>query len=212
MFNKITFIVTFLGMCSINGFAARPFAVDDAGIVSYNRFEIEIGLNHWKDCMDGGVEIKHGITNRMDIGAGFGYVAVPKSESHISPMGVGFKYEVIPDLLSASFGAAFNDPAWAVNFILSQPFNEHFTFHTNLGMEVESFSTSGLLTYGILSTFQITKITVGVEVLGSHKKINAWQVGAQLAITDWLAFDVGISGNFRKNIEMTATSGLWFGF
>lgn len=212
MFKKFAFITTFLGMYSINVFAARPFAVDDAGIVPNNGFEIEIGLNHWKDCMDGGVEIKHGITNRMDIGAGFGYVAVPKTESQISPMGVGFKYGLIPDLLSASFGAVFNDPAWAVNLILSKPLNEHFTIHTNLGMEAVSFSTSGLLTYGILSTIQIGKVTAGVEVLGNHKEINAWQVGAQLAITDWLALDAGINGNFSKHFEMSATTGLWFGF
>lgn len=205
-------IIIVLQIFTISVFGARPFAVDDAGLVADNQNEVESGIMYNNEYLEGIFEIKHGITEHLDLGANVGIVKTTNLPLQYYPLCISLKYGLIPSLLSFSLGATFNDPVWNANLILSKSLNSYFSFHTNIGMEVETFSSSGFLTYGILFTFNIDKIVVGGEMVGTNKEIDGWLLGLQWMIRDWVALDVGVSGTFNKNIDIRGINGLWFSF
>jgi hypothetical protein len=63
-----------LAMCQ-SALAARPFETDDAGTVAPGTFESEFGSESWKDDAAFGIGLKHGLTERMDLGVSMGYAA-----------------------------------------------------------------------------------------------------------------------------------------
>lgn len=191
--------------------AARPFAVDDAGTVEKEGFEVEVASNYWGDAFDGGIGLKHGLTDRMDIGIGFGYTALPEIDAQHSPLEIGLKYAIVPDLLSASLSGSFGDPGYAVNLIASKPFGIA-SLHLNLGLETQSSVDERAVTYGLNTSFETGRITSGFEIAGADDSVNWWQVGAQVSVLEWLAVDIGLGGDFEKEMSMTATSGVWMEF
>ncbi len=201
-------IIGFLAF-QVNG--ARPFTVDDAGTVEKNGFELEVASNYWKDAFDGGIGLKHGITDRMDIGIGFGYTSLPEIDEQHTPLQMGFKYAIIPDLLSASLSASFGEPSYAVNLIASKSIGI-VSFNGNVGMETQGETKGRAVTYGLAAVFQTGPVVSGLELRGIDDSIQWWQIGAQLSIREWLAIDMGLGGDFEDEMSLTVTSGVWVGF
>ncbi|MFP4164189.1 MAG: hypothetical protein ACLFQB_11515 [Chitinispirillaceae bacterium] len=191
--------------------AARPFTVDDAGTVSKEGFEVEVASNYWGDAFDGGIGLKHGLTDRMDFGIGFGYTALPETDAQHSPLEIGMKYALVPDMLAASLGASLGDPGYAVNLVASRPLGAA-SLHLNLGLETMSSVDQRAVTYGIAASFETGRVTSGFEIAGADDSIDWWQIGAQVSVLEWLAVDGGLGGDFKKDISMTATSGIWMEF
>ncbi|HON11113.1 MAG: hypothetical protein GX089_14030 [Fibrobacter sp.] len=211
MNKMVLLMLIFSGIPGTGVFAARPFTIDDAGTVEKEGFEVEVASNYWKNSADAGIGLKHGLTDRMDIGAGFGYTALPEKEAQFSALEVGLKYAIVPDLLSTSVSASFDSPVYTINLILSKPVGVA-AFHGNAGIEAESVSKSVNLVYGVAAAFNMGRITSGVEVGGINKELNWWQLGAQIDLLDWLAVDFGLGGDFQKEVGYAATTGFWFGF
>jgi hypothetical protein len=200
-----------LVLAVITIFAYRPFVTDDAATVINGTFEFETGADYWSNNAEFGFGLKHGITARMDIGVSLGHVTLPENERCFHGAEIGLKYALVPEMLAVSVAGCFGDPAYGANLVFSKSIT-FFSIHTNLGYSAIATTNDAEMTYGFASDAVIKKFSVGGEICGTHKELNWWQVGTIFTFTDWLVLDLGVGGNFEKNIAMNATTGLWFAF
>ena len=192
-------------------FAARPFLTDDAGTVEAGKFELETACDSWKARADANMCFKHGLTERMDLGVGIGYVPLPNEERGFTGADLGLKFVLVPDLLAASFGAGFASQAYSINGILSKSFGP-ISCDVSLGYEAIAETTNADLTHGICAVYNCGKLGIGAEVGGTHEELNWWQVGARCQIHEWIQIDAGLGGNYGRRPDLTATTGVWITF
>jgi hypothetical protein len=192
-------------------FAFRPFITDDAGTVTPSTFELEASADYWHDKAAFGLGLKHGVTERMDIGVAFGRCMLPEDESGYDPAELSLKFNFIADRLSASFSGSFGDPCYSALLIYSQPI-ALFSLHANLGYSAVGALDEGLLTYALAVVVQINRFTFGPEFGGTHQSVDWWQIGTRATITDWLAADVAVGGDFSTDVDFNAATGLFFAF
>src|SRR3989339_777868 len=100
-------------------YSARPFMADDAGTVTHEGFELEGGADFNADELDGGIGLKHGITHRMDIGFGFGYLRSSEQAHTFSDAELGLKFGLLPDRLAATATGCFGNSQFNINLIAS---------------------------------------------------------------------------------------------
>jgi hypothetical protein len=191
--------------------AARPFVTDDAGTVSQSTFELETGCDFWKDATTLGACLKHGITERMDIGIGFGYAPLPDDERGFDGAELGLKFGLIPDLFSLSASGCFGNNTYGINAIVSKAFG-FLSFDANLGIEATAATNDGDLTYGLCCHYDFERCVVGAEICGTHEELSLWQLGSSFGLFDWVTIDAGINGDFEKDVTLSATAGLTFSF
>lgn len=192
-------------------FAARPFITDDAGTVEQSGFELECASDYWKNLALFGATLKHGLTDRMDLGVAFGYMAAPLEMKAAQPLELSLKYNFIPEHFSVSATGVFGSATYAINTIYSHYF-EVLSGHANLGFEATGESRNLALTYGLVAIIKVGIAAIGAELGGVDKELNWWQIGAQLNLRDWLGFDSGLGGEFKKGMQLYVTSGLWLFF
>jgi hypothetical protein len=139
-----------LKICStvLPSYAARPFVTDDAGTVALETFELETGVDFWKDAATGCNGLKHGVTDRMDLGFGFGYSPQPEDERGFSGAELGLKFAIVPELLAVTAAGSFGSSTFAINGILSKAFGP-VSFDGNLGMEAQADGNDADLTYAV---------------------------------------------------------------
>jgi hypothetical protein len=200
-----------LGSAGTPAFAARPFVTDDSGTVEAGTFELETAWDYWKARAAASLSFKHGVTERMDIGVGIGYVSAPQEERAFDTADLGLKFALIPDLFSASFSAGFASQTYSLNAILSKSFGP-LTCDANLGYEAITDTDDAELTFGLAGVYNHGRLGVGVEIGGTHEGLSWWQVGARFQIREWLQIDAGLGGDSATDPDLTATTGLWFGF
>lgn len=191
--------------------AARPFATDDAGIVSAGSFELETAADYWSDNATFGFCLKHGITDRMDLGISAGRQMYPRDERSFSPVELGIKFGLVPDLLSISFAGSFSDASYDVNLIASKEIKA-LSLHANMGYSAIGATNDADFTWGAASRVNIGRVSPGIELCGTHEEVSWWQAGVQCCMCDWCSIDAGIGSDFSDDINFTATTGLWFTF
>jgi hypothetical protein len=209
MLKRTTVVLTLLVNMPLSLFAARPFITDDAGTVAQSGFELEFASDYWKDFGLHVATIKHGITDRMDLGVAFGYMTAPVEKKAAQPMELSIKYNFLPEHFSFSATGVFSSATYAINAIYSHDL-KMISGHANLGIEVTGESSDVTLTYGLAAVFNVGIAAIGAELGGADKELSWWQVGAQLNILDWLAIDSGLGGGFSKDVNLYVTSGLCF--
>jgi hypothetical protein len=191
--------------------AFRPFITDDAGTVTPAAFELETSADYWHDKASFGLCFKHGVTERMDIGIAFGRCMLPEDESGYDLAELLLKFNFIPDRLSASFSGSFGDPCYSALLIYSQQIS-FFSIHTNLGYSAVGAEREGFLTYGLATVVEVNRFSFGPEFGGTHRSLDWWQFGLQVTLTEWLAIDAALGGNFECDVALNAASGLFFAF
>lgn len=199
------------GAFFIDVFAARPFVTDDAGVVEQGKFELETACDYWKDDATESINLKHGLTKKLDLEVGVGYIPAPQEERTFTPVNILLKYSFIPDLLSMTMSADWGLSTYNANAILSKCFGP-VEFDVNLGYQTHDNMKRADCTYGVAASYEFKRLRIGVETDGTDKDADWWQGGAQFTITDWMKIDAGIGGDFDKNTSYTATTGLWFTF
>jgi len=128
-------------------FAARPLATDDAGTVEPGKFETEAAFEHCQHRPDGtcqspGIQLKHGLTDKMDIGVAVGHGTDKDADGNtvgwgMTPLAVGLKaallreHKTLPDL-SVSAGFETGASGWSVNGIASKEISG-IGLHVNAG-------------------------------------------------------------------------------
>jgi hypothetical protein len=201
----------FLSALSSSAHAARPFAADDAGLVAPGTFEIETAGDYWHNAAAFGIGLKHGLTERMDIGLGLGGCILPEHDHGFDAACLGLKFALLPDVLAATFNGVFGDPVYDVNFIYSTTL-KNLALNTNVGGVFVATSADADLTYGLASVYSFNSWEVGAEIGGTQHALSWWQIGARFALADWWALDAGLGGNFKDGVQLNATTGLWFAF
>lgn len=202
MKQKVVGLWLFVGLVTL--FAARPFRVDDAGIVAAGGYELEGGI----DYQDGegllSLGLTHGLTGKMAIGIGFGYAALIQEAitNRFQPAELCLKYSFLPDLFAASMTYGFEDNAYALNGILSRSWN-NLSFNANIGAEV----SPSTITYGLSLIYEVpSRLSLGMETTGDKNGFNAWLLGLDYALWDWLAMDAGFASDYDFE-EKTVTFG-----
>lgn len=211
MLKKNFAVFTMLIGMPISLLAARPFFTDDAGTVERSAFELESASDYWKDFASFGTTLKHGLTDKMDLGISFGYLAVPLERRAAQPLELSLKYNFVPEHFSASFTGSFSSATYAVNAIYTHSFKA-FSGHANMGFEAADAIREMVLTYGLAAVYNLGIAAIGAEIGGVDGELNFWQFGFQINLLQWLAFDTGIGGDFGDETQVSITSGLWFSF
>ncbi|MEO0138043.1 MAG: hypothetical protein ABIL40_06840 [candidate division WOR-3 bacterium] len=186
-------------------YGARPFGTDDAGTVPSGSYELEIGYDIWEETGMFGLGFKHGLTEKMDIGIGFGFNIVSEPKNSFVPAELAFKYSLVPDLFAASFVAEIGGSAYALNGILTRGFGP-IELDANLGYTTGDSS----ITYAGAFIYSIEKFAFGGEVLGDKKAQN-WLLGGRYTIKDGLMVDAGFASDFKFEAK-TATFGVHYEF
>ncbi|NLD91524.1 MAG: hypothetical protein GX639_02525 [Fibrobacter sp.] len=192
-------------------FAGMPFSVDDAGTVEQGNFEIESAVSFWKEYGEAGLGVKHGLTEKMDIGAGFGYTFAPEDAASMSSLGLSLKFVAIEDHLALSLAGTLGETAYAANVILSHSVKS-IGFNANLGFEAEGGIDSALMTFGVSTLYESDRFITGFEIAGNHDELNWWQIGVAVQIVDWTVIAVGLGGNFQNIDALVVTSGITISF
>lgn len=196
---------------SSSAMAARPFATDDAGTVAKSTFELETGCDFWKEATALGPSLKHGITDRMDIGIGFGYAPLPRDERGFDDIELALKFGLIPELLTLSSSGRFGNNTYGINAIVSKAFGP-LAFDANCGIEATAATDDCDLTYGLCCHCGFHRWLIGVEMCGTHEQLSLWQCGCSFGLFDWVTLDSGINVDFKKDMTLSATAGLTFAF
>jgi hypothetical protein len=193
-------------------FAARPFNTDDAGIVAPSGFELELGTDMWQDDALFGMSIKYGLTNRIDVGVNLGYTMLPDSVDGFENTEIGFKFAILPNLISTSFTAILGDLDYVLYGIVTRAFGP-LEVDMNLG-----FVTTGLggidgdVMYGLAAIYTIDKFALGVEAAGDQDAVQTWLAGVRYGIFPSLSIDGGIIGGFWEKGDILITAGMHYEF
>jgi hypothetical protein len=206
---RIASLIVMTGAMSV--FSARPFVTDDAGTVESNKFELETAGYYWEDNADFSISLKHGITDRMDLGVCVGDKILPSDERTLSGACIGLKFALIPDRFAVSFSGEFGSATYSANAIATQVIGP-VSFDLNFGYEAEAAMKDPDLLYGLAAVYNIGKLGIGAEIGGTQEALNGWQIGARWLIFDWWQIDSGIGGDFENEPNLIATTGFWFSF
>jgi hypothetical protein len=184
-------------------FAARPFGTDDAGTVSPGAYELELGYDLWSEIGNLGLGFKHGLTDKMDIGIGFGFNLLTEPKNSFTPSELCLKYVILPDFLATSFTAEIGGSSYALNCILTRCLGP-VEFDANLGYLTGDSS----ITYSGAVIYSFGNLALGGEVLG-EKETQNFLVGGRWTIKEGLMLDAGFTGDFDFE-EKIATFGIHY--
>lgn len=191
--------------------AARPFATDDAGTVAPGTFETELGSESWSDKGAFSLGLKHGLTERMDLGISAGWAAWPEAERRFENAELSAKYALVPELLSMSFATALGTSEYSLNGILSKGFGD-LGVNLNVGGDFAGGERHADLSWGVNPNCALGSLSLGAQVRGDQRAAQDWKVGGQLRPVESFAIDLGIGSTIASDPDWSVTAGLWFAF
>jgi hypothetical protein len=200
-------------MWAYNSEAARPFATDDAGTVPAGGYELEAGYDWGEEEGVFGVGFKHGLTEKMDIGVGFGYRIETEPENSFTPAELSLKFALIPDLLAVSFAHEFgDDSAYTLNSSMTKIFGP-VEVSANLGYEATGDEEDGLTIYALsLILASGENFDIGAELLGDEDDLQNLLIGARYHIKEGFSIDAGFSKGIGDDIDDMVTAGFHYEF
>jgi len=188
-------------------FAARPFITDDPGINEPGKFEFMAACDFWKDHATPSLQLRHGLTERMDFGINVGYTAAPKEEQQFSTVDFNMKLALIKDILTLGVSTTFGKPDYYIYSILGKAFGP-IMVDANLGYSARAETKDADFVYYAAAIYENDHFGFGPEFGGDQEKLEWWAFGGRWHIKNWLTYDIGIGGNFKKNIKFNITTGI----
>jgi hypothetical protein len=193
-------------------YSARPFATDDAGTVEQGLHELEFGFDVWSEEAAFGLGLKHGLTSRMDLGVGLGYVIVPEESDGFENAELNVKFALIPEIFSASLAGTFGDAAYTITGIVTQGLGP-LEIDGNIGYETTGIADeAGTVVYGLAVFLDVGSVALGAEGAGDKDGLQYWLIGGRYAVMEGFAIDAGIVGSFEEDADMNATAGVHYEF
>lgn len=197
-------------------FAARPLITDDAKTVPISKHEIELGYDYCRllDCGRNhtlSFNIKHGLSERFDIGINFPYQIEPIQNEKFGPITLGFKLAIIKELVAVTFANVLGSYTYVLNSIFSKDIG-FVDFHLNFGYNTTGKQEErGQIIYALAIEYPLGKFDILGEIFGIED-LHYWLIGGRYNfIIEGLFVDIGYSGNF-KNISEKITTGLHYEF
>jgi hypothetical protein len=209
-------------------FASRPLSTDDAGTVEKGKTEIEVAYDFIQAVADednihsAGLQIKHGITDNLDLAIAFPYSISPIRGTESVSLGIKLSFikeEENKPGLSMTLFVEPGDAEYYLNGIFTKTFND-ISLHINFGYESTGTSgESGTYTYSTACEYKISdSIGVAGEIIGSteetfiHHTISTL-IGLKFTLTDFIIIDAGAGINLSdENKPVHVTTGLTLSF
>ena len=208
--SPIVVIIVLINMIPL--YSARPFATDDAGTVTQGEFELETGSEFWEDILNFGLGFKHGLTDRMDVGLGFGYTMRPENVKGLGPYEIAFKFVLLPEHAAVSMTGYPGDLAYDLNGIVTYCTGP-IEVDMNLGYAATGIQDQeGDVIYGAALIIDLAPVDIGAEVSGFDGELDSWLIGGRYSILEGLAVDCGFAGGFDAASENIITVGLHYEF
>ncbi|MBU1355665.1 MAG: hypothetical protein KJ620_03790 [Candidatus Edwardsbacteria bacterium] len=214
-------------------FAARPLDTDDAGTVEKGKFETELSFGYCIYRPDGtgqipGIAIKHGLTDRFDLGLGFSHSTDKDADGNsvawgMSPLEVSFKLGLfrerptLPDI-SVSAGFEKGNNGYGLNLILSREYG-NLGLHYNLGYNASgeamvkgSIATSLAAEYIFMEKYRVCG-ELNSEILDDRSEVleNSGLIGGSSDFGP-LIWDLGLRIHDQRGPKATITTGITAGF
>ena len=193
-------------------FVAHPLTTDDIGTVEIGKYELEVGYDNCKDenifrnhsC---GLSLKHGITEKMDIGISFPYQIKPKPAEPLGTTTLGFKFLLLKDIFALTVNNELGSSEYFINGIFTreiQPIN----VHANIGYAVSGDeNTAGEIIYSSAFEYPLSKIDLVGEVVAEKIGLQNWLVGLRYKLGEVTSLNCAYGNGFRITNEKIA-----FGF
>lgn len=200
----IIFCILFFVVTAV--FAAHPLTTDDIGTVDKDEYEIEVGYDNCKEedilrnhsC---GLSLKHGITEKMDIGISFPYQIEPKPEEPFGTTTLGFKFLLLKDIFALTVNNELGSREYFINGIFTREIKS-VTVHANIGYMASGDETiSGETIYSSAAEYPLAKINVVGEIIGEKTGIQNWLAGLRYKIGDVSAISCAYGNGFRASNE-----------
>jgi len=209
MLGKVIIIFCCVFFASSILFAAHPLSTDDTGIVETGKYELEIGYDNCKsgDILRNhscGVSLKHGITEKMDIGISLPYQVEPKVAENFGVATLGFKFLLIKDIFAFSINNELGSSEYFLNGIFSKEI-QPITTHINLGYEATGDENArGEIIYSSAVEYPFEKIDLVGEIIGGKIGFENWLIGLRYKLGDVTAINCGYGNGFRNTDEKIA--------
>jgi hypothetical protein len=206
----VVFLMLFLPI--VVAFAAHPLTTDDIGTVDVGKYELEAGYDNCKgeDVLRNhscGISLKHGITEKMDIGISLPYQIEPKPEEPFGTTTLGFKFLLVKDILALTVNNELGSPEYFLNGIFSREI-QPVTVHTNIGYAVSGDeNTEGEIIYSSAFEYPLEKIDLVGEVVAEKIGLQNWLVGLRYKLGEVTSLNCAYGNGFRNTDEKIA-----FGF
>ena len=203
----LVFIVMLLSFVSIVVFASHPLTTDDAGVLGTGNYELEVGYNNAFSDTDirnitSGVSLKHGITDKLDLGLSFPYQVDPVSNERFGEAALSLKFSLIKDLLAISYTNECGESSYALNGIFTYEIKP-FTTHYNLGyLQSGDKTVNGITSYSAAIEYPLEKIDFVAEVLGkddgsSQSGFVDWLIGVRYKLNEKNIVSAGLGKSFK---------------
>jgi hypothetical protein len=187
---------------------ARPFRTDAAGTTAPANVEIEVGSDWWTDQASFGLNIKQGLTSRMDLGFYVPYAAFPDSTRAYGNAKVSAKFDLVPSLASVAFTSELGSGNYVLNGALTKAWGP-LKASVDLGGHFTAGAREADLSWGVNPSYSVGPATMGAELRGSQHEANWWQVGAGYKLADGIAVDAGLGDDFSDGHNWHVATGIW---
>ncbi|MFH0948300.1 MAG: hypothetical protein V1833_04800 [Elusimicrobiota bacterium] len=193
-------------------FAAHPLTTDDIGIVEIGKYELEVGYDNCKreselrnhSC---GISLKHGITEKMDVGISFPYQIEPKPEEPFGTTTLGFKFLLLKDIFALTVNNELGSSEYFINGIFTREV-QSITIHANIGYAVSGDeNTEGEIIHSSAFEYPLSKIDLVGEIIGEKIGFLNYLLGVRYKVADISSLNFAYGNGFRKTDEKIA-----FGF
>ncbi|MBN2037620.1 MAG: hypothetical protein JW768_12840 [Chitinispirillaceae bacterium] len=170
--NRIAFAL-FIAFSGSDG--ARPLATDDAQTVDPGAFELEFGYDFSHTINDSqnhsmGISLKHGLSERLDMGIAFPYEIEPKRGFGSAEMAIKYSFvkekKRIP-AMSSTFSFDLGSSGYTINGIATKTFDV-VCIYINVGYTATGQTEKkGTVIYGTaIEFFLIERLAAVTELVG----------------------------------------------
>lgn len=213
---KILLVLPIFFTLVVEIYAARPLINDDAGVVEKGNYELEFGYERCKlinlpeehKCC---LSLKHGLTEKMDLGISLPYQIEPEQNEKFGFATVGIKWSLWKDLFAFTFSNELGSRGYALNTVLSKDFGL-FSGHLNFGYNASgNVEEKGKLSYGCALEYPVRKVDLVAELVGNDEGLQDWLFGGRYKLKDRVAIDLGYICGFKEE-KNNLTFGFHFGF
>lgn len=205
-------VLTSLLFFTFTLWGARPYTTDDYGTVDRGTVEVEIGNNITPGAKEYStyLNIKHGITDRMEIDLTFDY-----DYPGISPLNLFYKLKIIDRTIwhfTVSISHNIGDETFDLNSIFSYE-SDKFLVNLNLG-NIDRFNS---LTFGLSPIFDVNeKFSIGIDINSAvvSKEFESANImfGIVLSPISGFAVDAGVAKDIMNDSSINFTFGMTIDF
>lgn len=151
-----------------------------------------------------GVSLKHGITEKLDVGISLPYQVKPKVDEKFGPATLGLKFLLVKDFFAFSINNKLGSSEYFLNGIFSKEI-QPVTVHINFGYEATGDeNVEGEIIYSSAVEYQLKKIDLVGEIIGEQIGFLRWVQGLRYKLSDVTAVNCGYGNGFRNSDEKIA--------